>query len=209
MALLTPAARLNPVRAFRPGGCAGWLLLPLLLAILGAALPASLKAQYTTAPSREYQIKAVFLFNFVQFVEWPPAQFAGETSAIHIGVLGDDPFGEALDDTVRGETVRNRPLVVKRSQRIEDLKDCHLIFLCKSEARRASDILKQLEGRPVLTVSEADGFARHGGVIAFYPDDKKVRFEINSAAAQRCGLKISSQLLSLGKIVAPETTPGG
>ena len=159
--------------------------------------------------SREYQIKAVFLFNFIQFVEWPQAAFPSADSPLRIGILGDDPFGQAMEATVQGEAIRNRRLVIERSHRLEDLQDCHVLFLCKSENRRLGEIVAHLEGRPVLTVSESEGFARHGGVIAFYADGKKVRFEINSGTAQQVGLKMSSQLLELGKIVAAETPKGG
>jgi hypothetical protein len=166
---------------------------------LTACLPASLPAQ--TSASREYQIKAAFLFNFAQFVEWPSNVFTNADAPLCIGILGDDPFGAALDETLKGETIRNRKLTVQRSQRVEDLKGCQLVFICKSEKDRMSGILSELNRGQILTVSEIDGFARQGGVINFYLEGKKVRFEINTAAAQREGLKVSSQLLSLGKIV--------
>ncbi|MDF3056400.1 MAG: hypothetical protein K0R17_615 [Rariglobus sp.] len=183
---------------------------PLRMALVVLALAASscpeLAAQ--TAPGREYQIKAVFLFNFVQFVEWPQAAFSSDDAPIRIGVLGDDPFGSALDEAVRGESVRNRRLIVVRSQRVEDLEGCHLLFISKSESRRLDTILSLLGTRPVLSVSEAEGFARRGGVVAFYSDGKKVRFEINIGAARKRGLKLSSELLSLGKIVGADSLTG-
>jgi hypothetical protein len=153
--------------------------------------------------SREYQIKAAFLFNFVQFVRWPGTAFPTSDAPFYIGVLGDDPFGSALDDTIQGEAINGHPLMVMRSPRIEELKDCQIIFICRSEEDQINEILTQLDSRPILTVSEIDGFARQGGHINLYLSGGKVRFEINPQAAQRCGLKISSQLLSLGKIVEP------
>jgi len=152
--------------------------------------------------SKEYQLKAAFLFNFVQFVKWPPDSFSNAGAPFCIGILGDDPFGSALEETIRGEAIDNHPLTVVRAQRIEDLKDCQVIFVCRSEEGHVSEILSQLDSRPILTVSEVESFARDGGDIDFYLSDGKVRFEINPGSAQRCGLKISSQLLSLGKIVA-------
>lgn len=194
----------------RPQGLGGatrrWRLWPVLLILAGLAATES-PAQ--PAPSREYQIKAVFLFNFIQFVEWPETAFPSYDAPVRIGILGDDPFGQSMEATVKDETIRNRRLVVQRSHRLDDLQGCHLIFFCKSESRQMREILAQLDGRPVLTVSESEGFARRGGVIAFYPDGKKVRFEINSETAQRAGLKMSSQLLELGKIVTAETPRGG
>jgi hypothetical protein len=175
--------------------------------ILAGLLATEASAQ--PAPSREYQIKAAFLFNFIQFVEWPETAFPAYDAPVRIGILGDDPFGQSMEATVKGESIRNRRLVVERSHRVEDLQGCHLIFFCKSENRQMREILARLDGRPVLTVSESEGFARRGGVIAFYPDGKKVRFEINSETAHRAGLKMSSQLLELGKIVTAETPKGG
>jgi hypothetical protein len=151
--------------------------------------------------SKEYQIKAAFLFNFAQFVEWPSAAFADSQTPISIGVLGDDPFGAVLDQTVQGETIHSRKLVVQRSRRLEDLKGCHLLFISKSEKSRVGDILSGLGSSSVLTVSETESFARRGGIINFYLDGNKVRFEINAQAAQQKGIKISSQLLKLGKAV--------
>jgi len=153
------------------------------------------------AQSREYQIKAAFLFNFAQFIEWPAGTYVATNAPFSIGILGDDPFGAALDDTVQGETIANHKLIVRRSRQIADLADCQMIFVSKSEKKRLAEILSALDSRPVLTVSEVEGFTRSGGGINFYLDGSKVRFEINPAAAQNDGLKISSQLLSLGKIV--------
>jgi hypothetical protein len=182
-----------------------WLTFLAALALLGLT---GVEANAQIAPSREYQIKAVFIFNFLQFVEWPASAFPDKTSPIRIGILGNDHFGSALEETVRGETIHDRPLIVVRSRRAEDLLNCHLVFISESEARGIEAILSQLSPRPILTVSDVNGFARRGGVIAFYPEGKKVRFEINIDTAQRLGLKMSSQLLSLGKIVGSGSPEG-
>jgi hypothetical protein len=166
---------------------------------LTAFVPVETPAQVPVP--NEYQVKAVFLFNIVQFVEWPPRAFASSDTPICIGVLGDDPFGTALEETVRGETVQNRKLIVQRSHRAENLKDCQLIFISKSETERLPGILGELDPVPALTVSETQGFAQRGGIINLYLAANKVRFEINPSAARRKGLKISSELLSLGKII--------
>ena len=154
--------------------------------------------------SKEYPIKAICIRNFIQFVEWPATSFPGVGAPIVIGVLGEDPFGDVLDEGMRGETVNNRPLVVKRSRRVEELKCCHVLFISKSEEGRLDQILAALAGGGggVLTIGETDGFARRGGIINLFLQGNKVRFEINIDAANRSGLKISSQLLSLAKIVA-------
>lgn len=161
------------------------------------------------APSREYQIKAVFLYNFVQFVEWPESAFSDARAPLRIGVLGEDPFGPALDEAVRGETVRARRLEVKRGRRLAELADCQMVFFAAPEAWQISAHLDLLRDHPVLTVGDSADFARRGGVIAFYPEGKKVRFEINAGRARRLGLKISSELLELGRAVGDEAVPGG
>lgn len=167
-----------------------------------ALFPKEMPAQ--SAVSKEYQIKAVFLFNFAQFVEWPSSAFANANAPFRIGVFGDDPFGGVLDETVRNESINNHKLVVQRVNTEDDLAGCQLVFISKSEKSRADKVLSGLSAKPVLTVGESDGFARQGGVINFYLENRKVRFEINPSMAQHQGLKVSSQLLSLGKIVKGE-----
>jgi hypothetical protein len=157
---------------------------------------------------KEYQVKAVFLFNFIQFVEWPATSFPTAEAPIKIGVYGDDPFAGALEAAVHGEKVRQRSIVIERSSRLEALRECHVVFVCRSERESVGTILAVLGSRPVLTVGEVPDFARRGGVINFYLEGQKVRFEINRAAAQRSGLKLSSQLLSLARLVGPPLAIG-
>jgi hypothetical protein len=152
--------------------------------------------------SKEYQIKAAFLLNFIQFIEWPAAAFPNSETPITVGVLGDDPFGDALEQTFREETVRGRKLIIKRSRQVEELKACHLLFISKSEKDHFVDILTKTQDASIVTVAEMEDFARRGGIINFYMSEKKVRFEINVAAAERKDLKVSSQLLKRAKIVS-------
>ena len=137
----------------------------------------------------EYQVKAAFLFNFLKFVEWPPA--AADAPWV-IGVLGHDPFGEMLDQTVRGKIVNGRKVEVRRYARLGDVKDCNILFIGRGES-----------GMPIepglLTVGETPGFLKAGGAISFYLEDNRVRFEIRPAAGRAAGLHISSQLLKLGR----------
>ncbi len=172
-----------------------------LLALCGEG--DGLRAQASADTSREYEIKAAFLYNFIQFIKWPGSAFPSPDAPFRIGVLGADPFGSALEETVRGETINGHRLEIVRGFRLEDLQDCQLIFVCRSEGDQVDQILSQLDSRPVLTVSEIDDFARRGGDIDFYLRDEKVRFEINPQAARACGLAISSQLMALGKVVEP------
>ena len=175
-----------------------WLSVFLFLVALAFA-PEKIRAQSDV--SKEYQIKAAFLFHFAQFVEWPSVDSTNADDPFVIGVLGENPFGGALDEIVKGETIGNRKITVQYSRSAEDLKNCQIVFVCKSEKARLPRILKELNGDNLLTVGECDGFAQHGGVMNFYLEDGKVRFEINPDAAEREKLKISSQLFRLGKIV--------
>ena len=153
---------------------------------------------------REFQVKAAFLFHFAQFVEWPPTAFAASNSPLCIGVLGNNVFGAAIEETVRGETIQKRRLTVRHFRQWKDVKDCHLLFVSNSETARTDEILANLKTQPILTVSDLDSFTRRGGMIRFYRQGPQLRFEINSEAAKDAGLKLSSQLLSLGKIVKAE-----
>ncbi len=170
-------------------------------------LPGRIEAE--TAVSKEYQVKAAFLFNFCRFVEWPAVSFAGPASPIVIGVLGEDPFGAALDDIVRDETVRNRTLVVRHDVKTDGIPQCHLLYIARSAKDQLAGILAAAAPQAALTVSDIDQFAHRGGMIGFYLEGKKIRFEINAALAQQHGLKLNAQLLSLGKIVDVAAEKGG
>jgi hypothetical protein len=181
-----------------PGGAGrGWLAALAWLLLAGPAATAQIPLAH------EYQIKAVFLFNFAQFVDWPPQAFAGTQSPLVIGVLGEDRFGTYLDEVVRSETVNNRPLVVERFQRTEDIRECQVLFISDSEAGRLDQILAGLKGRSILTVSDTDGFSRSGGMIRFVTENNRIRLRINLAAARSAGLTISSKLLRPAEIVTP------
>jgi hypothetical protein len=154
-----------------------------------------------TAPVKEYQLKAVFLFNFTQFVDWLPAAFADPQSPLLMGVLGDDPFRGYLEDAVRGERVKNRPIVVQRYRKLADITPCHILFISRSETDRIGQILDELHGRNILTVSDADDFATRGGMIQFVTDKNKIRLRINVDAAKAANVTISSKLLRAAEIV--------
>jgi hypothetical protein len=153
------------------------------------------------ADTPEYQVKAVFLFNFAQFVDWPPQAFPEAQTPLIIGVLGNDPFGSYLDETVRGEKVNTHPLVVRRYRRVEEIDTCHVLFISQSEANRLEQILNRLKGRNILTVGDANGFANRGGIIQFVTENNKIRMRINLGTAKACNLKISSKLLRPAEIV--------
>ena len=184
-ALSVGARRLRVIGAAWLLGC-GWCASG---TVLGAPTPA--------------QVEAVFLFNFTQFVDWPPQAFADPSSPIVIGVLGSDPFGAALDEVVRGEVVKGHPLVVHRAQSIEELADCQILFVSRSERAHLAPILARLKGHSVLTVSDQDEFANEGGMICFVLIEQKVRLRVNLEATKAAGLTLSSKLLRFAQIVGP------
>jgi hypothetical protein len=174
--------------AFRRWAC--------LMMGFGLGLPWSCKA---ADEATEYQVKAAFLLNFTKFIEWPAAAFAAPDSPIAICILGDDPFGGALDQMVAGEVVNRRKVAAQRIKRAPPPKSCQVLFAGGSE-KDLSKILPGL-GPGVLSVGEGETFLRDGGMIAFVVENRRVRFEINRTAADNAGIKLSSRLLSVAKSV--------
>jgi hypothetical protein len=146
--------------------------------------------------SLEYRVKAVYLFNFTKFVEWPPAALA-PSEPLTICVAESNPFGPVLADTLRGELVAGRPLA---SRMVGDSAGCHVLFVPAGVA--PEPFLRDATGRPVLTVGESPEFLRHGGIVNFVMVYGKVRFEISQDAATRAQLRISSHLL---RLAVPDT----
>lgn len=167
----------------------------------------SVAAQAQQRMFRELEVKAVFLFNFAQFVEWPAEAFSDARSPIVIGVLGDDPFGDLLDEAVSGEVVKNRTLVVERYDRAEQARTSHILFISPSESEKYGEIFGALQGRAVLTVGETDDFTRQGGMVRFITEERRIRLRVNLAANKAGGLTISSALLRLAEIVNAEEVP--
>lgn len=160
------------------------------------------------ADGLEYQVKAAFLYNFAKFVKWPPDAFEGPGDPVTFCVVGADPFGEVLDTVVEGETLEGRRLVVHRTREISELRDCHVVFVPRSERARQERILETLRNRGVLTVGEADGFLTGGGMIRFVLEQNKVRFDISHEAVESSGLNLSSKLLRLARRIYSSADPG-
>jgi hypothetical protein len=173
-----------------------------IIAVLMAfSVSASLAAE-GAAPS-EYELKAVFIYNFIKFTEWPPAKLGKSDEPFIIGILGKDPFGGALDKVVEGDTLYDKRVVVRRYARIDDVVVSHALFISFSEEQSITAVLKLLDaqGASILTIGETKNFAKRGGVIGLKKENKKVVFDINLIAANRAGLNISAQLLKIAKDV--------
>ena len=174
-----------------------------LIAMVAVCIMVSIAPNAHAKPpsAGEYQLKAVFLYNFAKFTEWPAESFADARSPIIIGILGKDPFGATIDQAIKGKTVKGRKLAIKRFEKIEDVKACHILFISSSEEKRLAKIMETLKDSSVLTIGEVKQFAQRGGIINFIIKENKIRFEINVDAAKQAKLKISSKLLELAKIV--------
>jgi hypothetical protein len=196
MAILNVSTR-RPVNQSLNGWSWIWFMMSTLLVFSGLDLAAQ------TAISTEYKIKAAFLYNFSQFVDWPAEAFAEAQTPLVIGVIGEDPFGAYLDEIVRGETGNNHPLVVQRYQKVEEIKTCHILFVSQSESKKLEQILTSLKDRRILTVSDVESFAQHGGMIRFVTEKNKIRFRVNLETTKAANLTISSKLLRPAEIIAP------
>ena len=158
------------------------------------------------------KVKAAYLYNFTKFIQWPDTAFEDDKAPFVIGVLGDDPFGRILDDTVRGKKIAERSVKIRRLSWKEEegrtsLRSCHILYISDSERYRLDDILAALEQRPVLVVSDVREFASDGGMIGFVLEQGRIIFEVNREALERAELKASSKLLKLARIVEPSGRP--
>jgi hypothetical protein len=160
----------------------------------------ALSILFGTPPARaetptDRQMKAAFLYNFSQFVQWPRTSFENASSPIVIAVVKADDLGTHLDHLIEGKTVGGHPVVSRRVNDAAAARGAHVAYL--DDARQ----LDVLRGNAVLTVGEGIEFTRSGGMIGFYVQDRKVRLAINRTAATRAGITISSQLLKLSTLV--------
>ena len=165
-----------------------------------ALLPRPSAAQSQTEPKGEYALKAVFLYNFCRFIEWPKSAFASPNEPITIGVIGGDPFGSLLDEAVRGETSRGRAIRVEHYAKPEAIGHCHLLFVSRSESGRLEKILSAVAGKSVVTVGETDAFLDRGGMIALTADKNRVRLHINPSLLRAASLDVSSKLLRVADV---------
>jgi YfiR/HmsC-like len=145
----------------------------------------------------EYEVKATYLYNFSHFVEWPAKVAEGQSDSFDICVLGRDPFGAALNATVAQETIAGKNVVARQIPEPEDAVNCRVLFISSSEDKRLKQILTCLGTASVLTVSDLPQFTEHGGMVQFVMEGNRVRFEVNSAIAERAGLTLSSELLKV------------
>jgi len=170
-------------------------LLLLLLLLRCSPLPAA------PAPlPNEYALKAVFLYNFVRFIDWPGSAFSSRRDPLVIGVVGPDPFGALLYEAVAGENYHGRPIRVEHFTGPRDIRHCQLLFVSPANTGDLDQILAAVAGQNVLTVGETENFLDHGGMIALTTEQNRVRLRINTVALRATQLSVSSKLLQVAQI---------
>lgn len=171
-----------------------------LLACLFLCLAASTRA----APPlelKEYQLKAVFLLHYGKFIQWPARAFAGGGDNFRLCVLGEHPFHQALDATVENEKIRGRRIEVRYTYLAEQVRDCHTLFISRSEQPRLGGLLKQVRGLPVLTVSDIEDFIQQGGNVQFFTQGNNLHFMLNLQQVRALGLEPNANLLRIARLV--------
>lgn len=147
--------------------------------------------------SKEYLIKAAFIYNFVKFIDWPGAKMVAKNAKIDICMLGNDGLRAAQSVFKQASTPSLSLNLVQENAQSETLSRCHIVFIDKSEAGHYKEILANLNNQPVLTVSDIDHFAENGGMVGFVLQENKIKLAINPKAAAAAGLKVNAQLLEI------------
>jgi hypothetical protein len=168
----------------------------LLLAVIGLGV---LRSVAQTGTQHEYELKAGVLYRIIEYVEWPKEAMANNPGALQIGLIGQIPFADALE-VLTGKSIQGRELIVKRIPDLQAATTCQVIFIGASEKSRISEIVAQMKDRPVLTVSEVDGFAEQGGMVNLLAGPNRIVMEINNEVTRKAKLSVSSQLLKLAKV---------
>ncbi len=192
---LPPSARAHPLRLPR-----SFALLALTFALPLLGLLSPLGAQ--TSVSKEYQIKAAFIYNFTRYVDWPAHRFEDEASPLLIAVLGKHQIEQELSSLAKERSAKGREVRVILVSSVEEMAAAHVLFVPVGEEKRLPPSIPHLAG--LLTVGESTEFSRRGGVITFTLVADKIRFEINQSAGERAGLRLSGQLLKLATVIRKE-----
>ncbi len=149
----------------------------------------------------EYQVKALFLLNFIKYVDWPSDALASSNAPITIGLCGESKLREALSATVSGKGSAGRMIVIRQIEATDDFSSCQILFISDSASSRMRGILDKARALPILTVGEDNAFAQNGGIINFVLKNGNVRLEVDLGAARQAGLTIHSRLLAVADVV--------
>ncbi len=169
-----------------------------ILTLLGfVCTPQELCLAETHKEAGEYEAKAALIYNFAKFVEW-----ADDTSqdTLTFYILGKNPFNSGLD-SINGKHIDGKVIRVKQVKSLRDIDECSMLFISSSEKENLDSLIKTIKGLRVLTIGDTDGFANQGVIINIYIEGSRLHFEINVDAAKESGLKLSSKLLNLARII--------
>lgn len=180
-------------------GCFQQFICVCLIMVAVSFWQPSANAAEESAVQEEYVIKAFYLMNFCKYVSWPEESFETGDAPLMICILGRNPFGKGLA-AFEEKNAKGHPFVVQFCDDVNAIPACHVLFVSKSMQDKWDDIIARTKSKPILTVGDMDGFAKHGGIINFFMHKDKIRFEINQKAAEAASVQISSQLLKLAKI---------
>jgi hypothetical protein len=153
-----------------------------------------------TASASEYQVKAVFIYNFTHFINWPERSFDSQYDSFVIGIIGNDPIGKYVETAIANERVGTHRLRFERFNSIEEIKKCHILYVASKDPDEIKRILEKVDGKNILTVGDTPNFVRWGGMIRFYTEEGRIRLQINNTIAKEEGLKISSKLLRVAQV---------
>ncbi len=192
---------LQHIRSSLESAVARRLSAALVLTALACVPLSNAGAADTAAITREYEIKAAFLYNFTKFIEWPQQSFPDANAPIVIGVLGDSPGQPALLQFVKDRRINGRAIVVRRVESAQEASATQLLFVATGQEARFEQLQAAISAIPVVTVGESQAFVSDGGAINFVLEGDKVRFEVNTTSADHAGVKISAQLLKLATTV--------
>jgi len=204
-----------------------WVGRAVVAVLMACATPVPAQPDAGSSATREYRVKAAFLYHFIQFVDgWRferKGQDRDEKRPIRIGIIGRDPFKDAFDP-LKDKRVRGRTIEVKyfkglaelnagskeveRHPKSDDIAKCDLLFTCRSERAHFDGVLEPVRTEPILTVADTEGFLEAGGIVNFVAEESNIRFEINTAAAKRAKLTIRSKLLRLAKRIVKKDNVG-
>jgi hypothetical protein len=173
----------------------------LLLLCLGTSGVSQARAELPPAP--EYAIKAAYLFNFAKFVEWPAGKLTDPRAPFIVGLVGPEPIAGLLEQTIQGKSIRGKKIELRYFAPGQNIDECHLLFISRQSKAPPASVLSSVKSTGVLTVSEVEGFADVGGMINFVVLEGNVKLEINLGAAEQAGLKLSSRLMGVGRLIKP------
>ena len=202
----------QPKLARQSGRPGRWMT---ILSLVLAAIPSSVQSQpkppeaVVARPFTEYEVKALYLVRFLDYVVWPDSAFADADAPIVIGVLGRNPFEKDLENAAAGRKVQKHGILIRYGRTVEELGPCHLLFAASGEAGRYGDIAQHYAATPVLLVADSPGGLKAGLTLEFRRQENNVRFAVNLGSARRRNLELSARLLSSAVEVVQESAPAG